>query len=145
MYARIENIEEECLDWESRLVPSFEKMNKEITEVMLPSVSKHRKMFLNEIVSFKGKVNVKRNITNLFDENLELSLLFSIVTLPYIVGFLVSYFLFYYYGGMQIDSFMGMQEGHLYIEAWSIGAYFFITVGVIWALLNPYRFLLHLR
>ncbi len=136
MYARIETIEEECLDWKNHLAPHYEKIYEEVTEAVLPPVSQDRKAFLNNSVLFNNKLDIRRKITTFLNQNLELTLLFSILTLPYIVGFLISYFLFYFYGGMSISSFISIQ-GHLCIGFWSIGAYLFITAGVIWTVLIP--------
>jgi len=52
---------------------------------------------------------------------------------PYIVGFLISYFLFSFYGGMSIGSFLNIEQGNFQIELWALGAYLFVTLWVIWA------------
>lgn len=125
MYARTETIEEENLDWEANPAAMLRKMDVKITEASMPSMSQEKKKF-----------NLKK-MTHFLEANPELSLLFSIVSLPYTVGFIISYFLFYYYGGMSIESFLNIEKGSIHIEFWSIGAYIFITVGVIWAALVP--------
>ncbi len=137
MYKRIETIEEECLDWGKHPVAPLEEMDEKIAEAVIPPVSKQSKIFLNERASLRGKFSIKRKFTNLLDENSELFLVFSILALPYIVGFVLSYFLFYFYGGMTIGSFFSIQQGQLSIELWSIGAYLFVTVWVIWIVLTP--------
>jgi len=125
MYARTETIEEENLDWDIHPTAMLEKMDVKIIETAMPSKSKEEKRFkLKKLTHFLGA-------------NPELSLLFSIVSLPYTVGFFISYFLFYYYGGMSIESFLQIEKGSIHIEFWSIGAYIFITVGVIWTALFP--------
>ncbi|WP_309499885.1 hypothetical protein [Sulfurovum sp.] len=124
MYKRMEIIEEENLNWESVLVqPPVEKTDYKL------------KTFLNNGMNVgKKKLNI-RKLTSFINENSEISLLFSVVILPYIVGFCFSYFLFYFYGGMSIGSFLGAEQNHSSIEMWSIGAYIFITGLAIWSIL----------
>ena len=137
MYARIETIEEENLDWGSLPARALETMDVEITESTISTVTKQMEKSLTESVDFiSGVFNIKKS-TRFLNENTELTLLFSIVTFPYVVGFCISYFLFYFYGGMPIDSFLGLQQNHLPIQMWSIGAYIFITVWLIWAIIVP--------
>ena len=136
MYARTETIEEENLDWEMNPAAMLKNMDTKMTKIEMPSMSKEKKMFFTNSIDLKGKFNLKK-LTQFLDTNPELSLLFSIVSLPYTVGFIISYFLFYYYGGMSIESFLNIEKGSIHIEFWSIGAYIFITVGVIWAALVP--------
>lgn len=134
MYARIEIIEEENLDWGSLSARALETMDVEITE---STISEQIEIFLNRSVDFiTGMFNIKK-MSHFFYKNSELSLLLSIVTFPYIVGFCISYFLFYFYGGMPIDSFLGLDQNHLSIEMWSMGTYIFITGWVIWTVLIP--------
>lgn len=136
MYARTEMIEEENLDWDMHPATMLEKMDVKRTKVTMPSMSKEKKLFFPENIDLKGKFNLKK-LTHFLDTNPELSLLFSMVTFPYIVGFFISYFLFYFYGGMSIESFLNIEKGNIHFEFWSIGAYIFITIGVIWAALTP--------
>ena len=135
MYARREMIEEENLDWDMHPTKILKKMDAKITKVTVPSMSKKKKLFSPENIDLKGKFNLKK-LTHFLDTNPELSLLFSMVTFPYIVGFFISYFLFYFYGGMSIESFLNIEKGNIHFEFWSIGAYIFITIGVIWAALT---------
>jgi len=118
MYQRKEIIEEECLDWDGHLV--------------VPPTFKHSKTFLREQDTLRKKLNMKRKVTSVLTVELELFLIVSILIFPYMVGFLVSYLLFYFYGGMTIESFLDMQQLHSQIEFWGIGAYLFVTAGVIW-------------
>lgn len=137
MYQRVESIEEECLDWGSHLVLPLEKIELKTAETVVSLVPEESKIFLNERVISREKFNVKRKVTYLAEENPELFFIFSILTFPYIVGFLACYFLFYFYGGMTISSFFLIQQGHLQIELFAIGAYLFVTLGVIWAISEP--------
>ena len=136
MYARTETIEEENLDWEMNPAAMLKNMDTKITKIAMPSMSKEKKMFFTNSIDLKGKFNLKK-LTQFLDTNPELSLLFSILTFPYMVGFFISYFLFYHYGGMSIESFLNIEKGNIHIEFWSIGAYLFITVGVIWSAIVP--------
>lgn len=136
MYARTETIEEENIDWEIDPATMLEKMDVKITETEMPSRSKEKKLFFAKKIDPQGKFKLKK-LTHYLESNPELSLLFSIVSIPYTVGFFISYFLFYYYGGMSIESFLHIEKGSIHIEFWSIGAYIFITAGMIWAALAP--------
>lgn len=133
MYARIETIEEENLDWRMDLAAHSVKIDEEVTAEAAESyVSQGSKVFLSSRVSCNAKLNLKRKIISFSNEYAELSLLVNSFILPYVVGFVITYFLFYFYGGMSISNFIIMQS-HLYMGFWSIGAYLFITAGVIWA------------
>ena len=83
------------------------------------------------------KFTLKNELTDLFKKYAEVSLLLGIVFIPYTLGFVISYFLFYFYGGMSISNFLGVQEVPTTIELWSIGAYLFITVGAVLAFFIP--------
>lgn len=132
MYTRKENIEEENLDWSEHHEPK--DAEKEVTRhVIHPDSEENKTTFINNVQSNR-KLNLKKSIIRFSTEYTGISLILSILFLPYIVGFLISYFLFYFYGGMSIGSFMNIQ-GNLYMGFWSIGAYLFITAGVIWAVL----------
>jgi len=133
MYVRKQLIEEENLDWGEHL----EKNQDETQEIRhnIHSDSEENKIIFNNIVNVVRNFNIKRSIANFLNEYSEFALMASIVIFPYIVGFSISYFLFHFYGGMSISSFVGMQ-GQLYMGFWSIGAYLFITAGLIWAVLG---------
>lgn len=132
MYVRKQLIEEENLDWGEHLEKNQEETQK--IRHIIHTNSEKNKIVFNNRVNVVRNFNIKKSITNFLNEYSELTLMASIIILPYIVGFLISYFLFYFYGGMSISSFVGMQ-GQLYMGFWSIGAYLFITTGLIWAVL----------
>jgi len=136
MYRREETTEERVFSCESRPIVPLEEMGEEIAEAVIPSVPKLREIFLNELASPRGKFNIKRKAANLLNKNEEFSLSLSILFLPYILGFIISYMLFYFYGGMPIESFITIEKGNMHFELWSIGAYLLITAGVIWAVLS---------
>ena len=129
MYERKETIEEENLDWGEDLEKIDDKIEK--TKHIIHSDSKNNKIIFNNRVNSDRKLNIKKSITNLSHEHSEIALVLSILILPYMVGFIVSYLLFYIYGGMSIGNFLNIEKGNLHFELWSIGAYFFVTVGVI--------------
>ena len=128
MYSRKENIEEEKIDWESHTVPSPVRKKKLISKLVSPFKSAEDKAF--NYTGGKEK--------DLLNENLKLVFIFSLLFLPYIVGFIVSYFLFYVYGGMNIIDFIMRQHGSLYFQFWAIGIYLVIVIGIIWTLINSW-------
>lgn len=137
MYARKENIPEENLDWDETLQkeekPEVESETKEEKHVIHPA-SEHIKIKFEKKVKF-ADINFKQRIQNVLDEHGEVTLLFGLLTLPYIIGFIVVSFILIY-GGVPIDRFFSMKEGVFHFELWSIGAYIFITVGVIWLVIQ---------
>jgi len=132
MYARIETIEEENLDWKKHLAPHSEKLEGETQENkhLIHPATEHNKIIFKK----KVKVNyvyIKREITNLLAQYSEISLLLSLLILPYVIGFFVIAFILLT-GGVPIDSFFSLKETIFHFELWSIGSYIFVTVGVIW-------------
>jgi len=138
MYTREETIEEERLDWVENPRSSLKKRMKEPGKrnLSLPPVLKHKKISSKGNTPSAKKIDVKRRAANILDKNEEFSLSLSILFLPYILGFIISYMLFYFYGGMPIESFITIEKGNMHFQLWSIGAYLFITAGVIWAVLT---------
>ena len=131
MYIREETIEEENLDWGEVLEKIDDVKHEEIEEtihVMHPDTQNH-KITLNN--KRNRKLNIKQSIMSVVDDHSEFSLLFAIFIVPYMVGFVVSYLLFFMYGGMPLGSFLSIDKGNFHFELWSIGAYFFISLGVI--------------
>ncbi|GEM_PF-2190763 len=141
MYVREEKIEEENLDWGALTKVSNDNQDKLIEdlkeETAQPPASKKKKMFLNhsaKIDKIGQKFTIKSKLTDLFKQNSEIALLLGMLFIPYILGFVISYFLFYFYGGMPISNFLSVQHE---FELWSIGAYLFVTAWLIWAILSP--------
>ncbi len=144
MYIRKETIEEENLDWSELTEVSKNNQDKLIEdtkeEAAQDPVSKPTKIFLKDhakIQKIGPKFTLKNELSDLLKQNAEISLLFGIVFIPYILGFVISYFLFYFYGGMSINNFLSVQQVPTAIELWSIGAYLFITVGAVLAFFVP--------
>lgn len=133
MYERKEHVEEENLDWGEDLEKidnsETDSEKKETKQVIHPA-TEHNKIIFKKKVKVT-QVNIKREITNLLVQYSEISLLLSLLILPYIIGFFVVAFILLY-GGVPIDLFFGSKEGIFHFELWSIGSYIFITVGVIW-------------
>ena len=136
MYARIETIEEECLDWGNNFAATLKKSDKEITKSVQPSEPKHEQFFLKEYVTLSKNFNIIRKFTDVLNQRPELSFIFSMLTLPYVLGFLISYFLYYTYGGMPISHFVHVGHVSFQVELWSMGAYICITLLVIWLVLG---------
>lgn len=133
MYERKENIPEENLDWEKGLNkvdhPETDAVKMEAKHVIHPAIEHNKIVFQKKFIW--SQANIKKTIQNIFDEHGEVSLLFGLLTLPYVIGFIVVAFILLY-GGVPIDRFFSLKEGIFHFELWSIGAYIFITVGVIW-------------
>ncbi|MGB5506629.1 MAG: hypothetical protein WBM70_08085 [Sulfurovum sp.] len=133
MYERKENIPEENLDWEKGLNkvdhPETDAEKMENKHVIHPAIEHNNIVFQKKFIW--SQANIKKTIQNIFDEHGEVSLLFGLLTLPYVIGFIVVAFILLY-GGVPIDRFFSLKEGIFHFELWSIGAYIFITVGVIW-------------
>ena len=132
MYVREENIPEENLDWdktqENKVHVETQAESKESKHVIHPAAK--NKIVLKKKINF-SEINIKSIIQNFLDEHGELSLLISLLTFPYIIGFIIIAFILLY-GGVPIDRFFSLKEGIFHFELWSIGAYIFITSGVIW-------------
>ena len=137
MYVRKENIEEEHLDWSKYTNPSTDEQDKTIENPAQVPTIKQKKPFLNNRAKMVRKFNIKSKLTDLFNQNAEISLVLSILFLPYIAGFFISYLLYFFYGGMSIMNFLSIQETPSTIELWSIGAYLFITVAAVLSFFAP--------
>ena len=133
MYARVENIEEENLDWEKHPekndLPSMEN-----TKHVIHPASDHNQFIFQKKVKITP-ANIKREILNFLDEYVEVSLLLGSLVVPYMIGFFVVAIILIN-GGVPFDRFFSEKEGVFHFELWSIGAYFFITAGVIWLVIT---------
>ncbi len=144
MYVREETIEEENLDWGELTEASKDNQERLLEdmkeEVAQAPVSKPAQISLKESAKIQKKspkFSLKNELSELVKQNAEVSLLLGIVFVPYMLGFVISYFLFYFYGGMSINNFLSVQQVPTTIELWSIGAYLFVTVGAILAFFVP--------
>jgi hypothetical protein len=133
MYQRKEELPEENLDWDGSPDkvedPKTDAENNQDKHVIHPSTGNSKIVFQKKVKL--SQINIKNTIKNILDEHGEVSLLLGLITLPYIIGFFVVAFILMY-GGVPIDRFFSLKEGIFHFELWSIGAYVFITVGVIW-------------
>lgn len=133
MYVRDETIEEEKLDWGEHLEkidhPETNTEKKETKQIIHPATKDNNFVFQKK-VKF-NQVHIQRKITDLLDQYPEISLLFSFLTFPYVIGFFVIAFILLY-GGVPIDRFFSSKEGIFHFELWSIGSYIFVTTMMIW-------------
>ena len=142
MYARKENIPEENLDWgessEDKAHLETEIQSDESKNLIHPATEQNKVVFRKKVKL--SQVNIKKAILNILDEHGEVSFFLGILTLPYIIGFVIVSFILLR-GNVPIDRFFSLKEGVFHFELWSIGAYISITAGVIWlvSMLFSYR------
>jgi len=134
MYGRKENMDVENLDWECHISPSLINKKVPIKEVILPSVPQQDEIPFHEKNDSSNNLDIIKKATHLIDENSRFFIIFALLIFPYIVGFFLSYFLFYLYGDMSMRDFLIIQQEHPYIETWGIGMYLLITVWTAWML-----------
>ena len=88
MYAREEHIPEENLDWEKTLekgnLSNIEEQKKEDKHIIHPNSERSRIVFKKK-VKF-SEINIKSLILNTLDQHGEVTLFFSILTLPISLG-----------------------------------------------------------
>lgn len=129
MYKRVEKIQEENLDWDQpkrNLIVESSMENEKI--IFSPGFKKKRSVW-QSITEF----DIEKRLTRFVEKNTELSSLMGLLLLPYFVGFVLAYILFYSYGGMTIIGFLSFEKDHILLQLWSIGAYIFVTLWVMWA------------
>ena len=129
MYKRVEKIEEEILDWDQPKKKLIEESSVEDEKVIFSPTFKSEKTVWQSITEF----DIEKRVTKIFEKNMEVSSFVSILLLPYFVGFVLAYILFYSYGGMTIIGFLSLEKDHILLQLWSIGAYIFVTLWVMWA------------
>lgn len=128
MYQRVDKIEEENLDWNQPKVrlpketPSIKKKDSN------PPMIENKKS-LNQSNDVEDlKLRVSRSI----DKNMEITSFFGVILLPYFVGFLVVYILFFIYADMTIIGFFSIEKNYLLLQMWSIGAYLLVALWLLW-------------
>ena len=129
MYKREEHIEEENLDWEKSQTEQIEKKTKKKEQVIFTPNQKSKRSIWQSIATFDMQEKSKHFV----EKNKQLSSFMGVLLLPYFVGFIILYLLFYSYGGMSLMSFLNLDKDFLLVHLWSIGAYIFITLWVFWA------------
>ncbi|HIQ47900.1 MAG TPA: hypothetical protein EYH57_09840 [Sulfurovum sp.] len=130
MYKREEHIEEENLDWEKSQTEEIEKKTKKTAHVIFTPNQKSKQSIWQSIATFDMQAKSKHFV----EKNIQLSSFMGVLLLPYFVGFIILYLLFYTYGGMSLMSFLNLDTDFLLLHLWSIGAYIFITLWVFGAL-----------
>ena len=113
MYKRKENIKEENLNWDS-----------------VTNSAKGKSIF-HESYDAKNKSSLK-NKDFILEENLTMVSIFTLFIFPYILGFVLCYFLFFVYGAMNIIDFIMIQGFSLSIGSWAIGIYIILNIAIIW-------------
>ncbi len=129
MYRRVEQIEEENLDWDQQPEMQVKEIHGQKENVISPPAFKSKKTLLQHIT----ELNIEKRLIKLFNRNMEIASFLAVLLLPYFVGFLFAYMLFYTYGDMSIIGFLSIEKDHILLQLWSIGAYLFVTSWVFWA------------
>jgi len=129
MYKRNEEIEDENLECGQGKVPSRE---------VRAAFKKQRSLQYRQ-VGLSQKFPVKKNVTDLSDKDVTLFSIAATLIFPYMLGLTLTYSLFSFYGGMSLLAFLNIDEDNLHIQLWAMGAYFFITAWVTWAVLKTFR------
>ncbi len=136
MYKRKEVIEEEDLDWDSKTRDIIPDKNVNVSR---PSEAKRKQILLNEEVKIEEKTHIQNSVLTFFNEH-EYSLLVPMILIvPYLVGILFNFILFYLYSGVTFVKVFSVEKQHNMFELWSVGAYTFITIGTIWILLKMFK------
>jgi len=125
MYKRADEIVDENLEWDQGTEP--------------PSALKKQRSFYHKQFESHQKFPLKTNVTNLSDKDIALFSMAATLLLPYMLGLMLTYFLFSFYGGMSLLAFLSMDKDYLNIQLWGLGSYFFITAWVLWAVLRTFR------
>ena len=92
MYKREEEIVEENLESEKQSTQPPKEM-----KVRVPSKIKQEKSFQHNQVGLNDKLALKKEVTSLYTANVALFFIAGIVIIPYILGFVLTYFLFAFY------------------------------------------------
>ena len=132
MYKREEEIVDENLECDQGNEPSKQ------LKVRLPSGIKQKKSFQHKQVGLSQKFSVKNNVTDLSHRDVAFFSIAATLLFPYMLGLMLTYFLFSFYGGMSLLAFLGIDKDNLSIQLWVLGAYFFITAWMIWIVLRTF-------
>lgn len=133
MYKRIEEIVDENLEWDQGNEPS-----KQGKAGMLSGFKKQRSL-QHKQGRLGQKFPMKTNVADLSDRDIAFFSIAATLIFPYMLGLMLTYFLFSFYGGMSLLAFLSIDKDYLFIQMWGMGAYFFITTWVIWAVLRTFR------
>ena len=133
MYKRNENIKDENLDWDDESKDEIQEKNIKVT--LEPEV-KSEKLSPKKEISFEIMSDKKSHIMTLFHKYEYVSLGLIILVLPYLVGLLFTFVLFYIYSGITLDKVFIIEKEHNILEFWTIGIYAFVTSWIIWIILK---------
>jgi len=137
MYKRKEVIEDEHLDWDDH---SKDKVQENNLKVTLPHDAKDKQLLTHKENGFQNKPEIKHKVTTYIDENEPVWLLgLGILIVPYLVGLLFNIVLFYIYSGISLGKVFSIEKEYKVFELWSIGAYTFVTLGIIFILLQMFK------
>ena len=100
------------------------------------SGTKEKKSLKHKQVGLNQKFSVKNNVMDLSSRDITFFSIAAILLFPYMLGLMLTYFLFSFYGGISLLSFLGIDKDYFSIQLWVLGAYFFITAWVIWVVLR---------
>jgi len=132
MYKRNEVIEEEHLEWDK----TKDIVQEKDVKVTLPHEVKPEILLIAEESSFENKSDKQSNVMTFFHKYEYLSLGLIILILPYLVGLLFNFVLFYIYSGITLDKVFIIEKEHNIFEFWTIGIYTFVTSWIIWIILK---------
>jgi len=79
---------------------------------------------------------VKNNVTEFSSRDITFFSIAATLLFPYMLGLMLTHFLFSFYGGMSLLSFWGIDKDYLSVQLWVLGAYFFIIAWVIWVFIR---------
>jgi hypothetical protein len=133
VYRRVEETVDENLEWDQG-----KELPKEMKAEM-PFGFKKQRSFQHKQIGLSQKFPVKTNVADLSDRDVALFSIAATLLFPYMLGLMLTYFLFSFYGDMSLLAFLGIDKDYFYIQLWGMGAYFFITAWVIWAVLRTFR------
>jgi len=123
MYKRNEDIEEEHLKWDKKTKDIVQEKDVKVT---LPPEVKPEILLIDK----------QSNVMTFFYKYEYLSLGLIILILPYLVGLLFNFVLFYIYSGITLDKVFIIEKEHNILEFWTIGIYTFVTSWIIWIMLK---------
>ena len=129
MYKRVEQIEEENLDWDQQHMRQINETRGQEENVIFSPAFNKKKTVWETIIEY----DIEKKLMKFFNKNMELASFMGVLLLPYFIGFWIAYALFYSYGDMTIIGFLSFEKDHLLVQLWSIGAYLFVTSWVFWA------------
>ena len=133
MYKRNENIEDDNLEWEDQDKQHSQTEDVKVSKPLVSPKIQDQSALLEEYKGLNHNSGMKRKTMTILDENITLFSIVGLLVFPYLLGFLITFLLYSFYGGMTISSFFFIDKDYLPLQLWSIGAYLFVTAWLIWA------------